>query len=64
MNNVDFENLLPTASGTEPEPDWLTFEPPDEPAIAENQNWFEDALPLICLYIHLSQDPVAGERAV
>ena len=46
MNNVDFENLLPTASGTEPEPDWFTFEPPDEPAMAENQNWLEDAPPL------------------
>jgi hypothetical protein len=46
MNNVDFENLLPTASGTKPETDWSAFEPPDFPEMPEDENWLEDAPPL------------------
>lgn len=46
MNKVDFENLSPTASGTEPELDWYDFEPPDYPDLSKDENWLEDALPM------------------
>ena len=46
MSNVDFENLLPTESGTESEPDWFAFEVSNESVIPQDENWLEDALPL------------------
>jgi hypothetical protein len=46
MNNVDLESCLPTASGTEPDAEWLNLQPPDKPKLAEDQSWLEDALPL------------------